>query len=620
MATSNGVDEQQPVNPSQTPQFVKKTVETPILDSDLRRQITVSDGESSEGGGFGAFYQSNKWYFYAILVGVVVIAILAYFAFKKSPATAPKDANVNISVSVPGSVPSGGEAVYTITVSNNDSQKLTGMTLELTYPDGETYENSVPPAQNISGTLFSINGDLVPNGNVVVMVKAKVAGNVNDQKILGIKFHYQYPNFSAQFEKDQTSTITLLASNVLIELDGPATTNNAQLALYTIKYQNNSGADIPNTQIKMVYPDGFSFASAQPSPDSGTDTWNVGTLANGGQAGIQIQGTFNSANPGESKTAQAEFLVLGSSGQYSVQNSSSFVTAISSLPLLVTQSLEQANSDNVINPGDTLNFTVHYQNNAGTVATGVNVQVTLNSKAVDLSSIRVQGGQVNNNAILWNASGVPQLQSLLPSQSGDLSFSVKINNPAVKDSSKNLSLVSSVQIQSNEYSSAFPGGQLNLKISSPSSISTVLSFVSGQLPPEVGKTTVYKVRLALSNSGNDFSNGLLSAFIPSGFIAGSITPAESANAQFDSSTNKLTWNVGSLPAYTGRFSQPRVLEFQVSLNPSSSQVNQSPTLVNTINFTAGDLFTAQAVNISADDITTSDVGGTNGFGNGQVIP
>jgi hypothetical protein len=302
-----------------------------------------------------------------------------------------------------------------------------------------------------------------------------------------------------------------------------------------------------------------------------------------------------------------------------MQNSSSFVTAISSLPLLVTQSLQQSDPDNIINPGDNLSFTIHYQNNAATVATGVNIQVTLNSKAVDLSSIRVQGGQVNNNTILWNASGVPQLASLLPNQSGDLSFSVKVNNPAVKDSSKNLAVVSDIQIQSSEYASAFPGGELSLKISSPSAINTVLSFVSGQLPPQAGKTTTYKVHIARSNSSNDFSNGSLTAFIPAGFIAGSVTTAESGNVQLDPSTNKLTWNVGSLPAYTGRFSQSRVLEFNVTLNPSSSQVNQSPTLVNTINFTATDLFTNQAVNISADDITTSDVSGTSGFGNGQVV-
>ncbi len=614
------MDETKPVVPEQpSPQFIKKTVETPILDSDVRRQITVSDGQSSESGGFGAFYRDNKYYFLAILVGVIVIFLLAYFAFKKSPVTAPKDANVSISVDVPGSVPSGGEAVYKITAQNNDTQKLVSIQLELTYPDGETYENSSPSAQNISGTLYTVP-DLIPGQNATVMVKAKVTGNVNDQKSLGIKLHYQYSNFSSQFEKDQTSTITLLASNVSVELDGPSSTNNAQLVLYTVKYQNNSGADIANTQIKMIYPDGFSFAQATPPPDLGSDTWNIGTLANSGQGTIQIQGTFNSANPGESKTAQAEFLILGQDGQYSIQNSSSFVTAISSLPLLVTQSLEQANSNGVIKPGDTLNFTVHYQNNASTVATGVNIQVTLNSKAVDLSSIKTQGGQVNNNTILWNASGVPQLQSLTPSQSGDVSFSVKINNPAVKDSSKNLSLVSSIQIQSSEYTSAFPGAQLTLKISSPSAISTVLSSVSGPLPPQVGSPSVYKVHIALSNSSNDFSNGQLFAFVPTGFIAGSVTAAESGNVQFDPTTNKLTWNVGSFPANTGRFSQPRVLEFQVSLSPSSSQVNQSPTLVKTINFTANDLYTSQAINISADDITTSDISGTNGFGNGQVIP
>jgi hypothetical protein len=614
------MDETKPVVPEQpSSQFIKKTVETPILDSDVRRQITVSDGQSSESGGFGAFYRDNKYYFLAILVGVIVIFLLAYFAFKKSPVTAPKDANVSISVDVPGSVPSGGEAVYKITAQNNDTQKLVSIQLELTYPDGETYENSSPSAQNISGTLYTVP-DLIPGQNATVMVKAKVTGNVNDQKSLGIKLHYQYSNFSSQFEKDQSSTITLLASNVQVELDGPSSTNNAQLVLYTVKYQNNSGADIANTQIKMIYPDGFSFAQATPPPDLGSDTWNIGTLANNGQGTIQIQGTFNSANSGESKTAQAEFLILGQDGQYSIQNSSSFVTAISSLPLLVTQSLEQANSNGVIKPGDTLNFTVHYQNNASTVATGVNIQVTLNSKAVDLSSIKTQGGQVNNNTILWNASGVPQLQSLTPSQSGDVSFSVKINNPAVKDSSKNLSLVSSIQIQSSEYTSAFPGAQLTLKISSPSAISTVLSSVSGPLPPQVGSTSVYKVHIALSNSSNDFSNGQLFAFVPTGFIAGSVTAAESGNVQFDPATNKLTWNVGSLPANTGRFSQPRVLEFQVSLSPSSSQVNQSPTLVKTINFTANDLYTSQAINISADDITTSDISGTNGFGNGQVRP
>jgi hypothetical protein len=249
--------------------------------------------------------------------------------------------------------------------------------------------------------------------------------------------------------------------------------------------------------------------------------------------------------------------------------------------------------------------------------------VDLNSKAVDFSSIQAQGGQVNNSSIIWNASGVPQLQTLAPSQSGDLTFSLKVNNPAVKDSSKNLTLISNIQIKSNEYTTAFPGNTLTLKLSSPTAINTSLAYVSGQLPPQVGKPTVYKVTFSLTNSSNDFSNGVVTAFIPlaaGSFDSTTVTLAEANNVQFDPSAGKLTWNVGSLPANTGRFGPPRILQFQLTLNPSSSQINQSPVLAKTITFTANDLFTTQPVTATAEDITSNNASGTNGFGNGQVAP
>ena len=61
----------------------------------------------------------------------------------------------------------------------------------------------------------------------------------------------------------------------------------------------------------------------------------------------------------------------------------------------------------------------------------------------------------------------------------------------------------------------------------------------------------------------------------------------------------------------------KILEFQVKLNPSASQVNQSPTLVKSINFAAKDSFTGENISVSADDLTTNDVEGV-GFGNGTV--
>ena len=295
---------QEPTDPG----FVKKPVDTPIFEPALREKISGSANLSavSMASGFKGFYQSNKYYFWAIILGMLIIFTLGYFALRKTPQSAPKEANVAINVDVPSSVASGGEAVYKITLQNNDSQKLVNLQLELAYPEGMAYESSSPQAQNLSGSLFNVP-NLIPGQNASIFVKTKVSGNVNDQKTLHIKFHYHYSNFSSEFVKDQSSTITLVASNVLIALDGPGTTNNAQLVIYNLNYQNNSGSDIQNARIKLNYPAGFAFASATPPPDLGTDTWNVGTLANNASSTIAIQGTFKSAQPGTTQTITAQF-------------------------------------------------------------------------------------------------------------------------------------------------------------------------------------------------------------------------------------------------------------------------------------------------------------------------
>ena len=44
----------------------------------------------------------------------------------------------------------------------------------------------------------------------------------------------------SEFVKDQISIVRLVASDVLVELSGPQTANNAEIIVYTAKYQNNS--------------------------------------------------------------------------------------------------------------------------------------------------------------------------------------------------------------------------------------------------------------------------------------------------------------------------------------------------------------------------------------------
>ncbi len=567
-----------------------------------------------------SFYRANKYYIWVSVFAILIIAILAYFAFKPAAPAAVKEANVEVELQAPETLPSGNEAVYRIAMRNKDSAKLTDLELEITYPQGFTYEESSPKAQNISGSVFSVP-DLLPGQNVSVIIKAKSSGDVNSEKRLTARLHYKYANFNSTFVKESAHTMRLTASDVALEIQGPKETNVAQLVAFTVSYKNNSKDIVKNTRLKATYPQGFNFAASQPTPSLGQDTWNVGDLQSGGEGKITIQGTFASSQPGEQKTLKIQLESLGQDGQYFVQNSAEAVTAITSQPLLVALENQDSQGGGLAAPGDMLNFNVNYQNNAPIAASAVNIVVTLDSKVLDLSSFQAQGAQISGSTLSWNASGVPGLELLNPGESGSLHFSVRIKDPATKDSSKNLTVNISSKIKASEYNTFLPGGQEQIKISSPVKVQTALSFTTGSLPPKVGTKSVYKVTLQLLNSSNDFTEAEVSCFLPT--IAGSFDPnsvsaAERQNVQFDPASGKITWKVAVLPAYSGKFSPARTLEFETSINPSLSEAGSSPVLVRGIRLSAKDNFTQSPVSASAQDLNTASLAGQSGFINGIV--
>lgn len=598
--------------------FVTKKIESPIIPLEAQNQIDPNIKNYTQPK--QSFFKQNRYYILAIVIGIVIISVLSYFAFKK-PANEPtQEAKVKLEIVSPELAPSGSEPVYQIKIENQDTQKLVNMELEITYSSGLSYSNSNIKPSNLSGTLFEIP-DMIPGQNAAIVLKTKVTGNINDNKTLTANLRYKFNNFNSTFTKKQESSLRLAASDIILEINGAQSVSNAQIAVYNIKYKNTSNSDIKNARLKIDFPPGFSFASANPLPDISNNIWNIAKLSKDQEGTIELSGSFKDSNPGEAKSFNADFSVQGKDGNYFVQSQASFISGISSLPLLVSQIIENQKENNIVNPGETINLEVRFQNNAAIVASGVNIIMSLDSKAVDLSSLRSEGGQISGNTITWNASGVKSLENLLPSESGSVSMSFTLKNPATKDSSKNLTVISSLKIKSNEYETFFPGNEISLKISSPASLASSLKFDSGTFPPQVGLKTIYKTSLSLKNSSNDIAEGVLTAFITSGsanFIPGSVSSAESSKFEFDQATGKITWKVGNLPAYAGKFNPSRNVDFGLSIIPSASQAGDSPELLTNIKFTGKDSFTGQEVILETENITTDDAD-TSGNGNGRVV-
>ncbi len=567
----------------------------------------------------GAFYRDNKMYVWASVLGVLILSVLAVFAFRPAKVE-QKPAKVELKIDASETVPSGGEQVYKVKIANQDSAKLVDVELELSYPEGVEFIDSTPKSTTLSGTTFPVP-DLSPGQNVAVIIKTKIQGQVNDEKKVNFKLHYKFSNFNSEFATDTDHAVRIIASDVALELSGPESTDNAQVVTYTLNYKNNSDKTVDNARMELIYPENFKFADSEPQPNLAKNIWNLGSLESGQGGTITFRGSFASAGTGQSQTFTANLSVLDDQGKFFTQATTSFITTIGSLPLSVTQEITSGASSGIAKPGETLNYKITYRNNTAVPARGSQIAVTLDSNALDFSSIRAEGGQVNNATIIWNASSESNLETLNPNESGTLNFSVKINNPPVRDTSKNIEVRSSVKIKSAEYAEFLPGNDLAIKISTLASVETSLEHVSGALPPRVGESTTYRVNIALRNGTNELRDGLLTAFIPvtaGGVDISSVQPAKEISlVSFDQSTGKLTWKVGSLPAHTGDFSPLRKISINVRLNPSSSQAGQQPEILKSVTYTTTDNFTEQALTLTGNSLNTGSLQ-DGGYSNGTV--
>lgn len=608
--------------PSETG-FETKPVGTPSLDPATKDQIAVKSVPSApetplSGASQSSIFRGNKLYIIAGLIGAVIIALVFFFMTRGGEEV--KEANVTMEIDMPSEIPGNAESIIKIKVENKDSESLVKPELEVVYPEGFRYVTSTPEAKNITGNLFAF-GDIAPGQAPTLLIKVRAEGGIGESQKLKAKLRYRFKNFSSEFAKEAEKTAVVIASGVQLNLDGPNRTNNSELITYTLTYVNNADSEFKNARIEFNYPAGFTFAGGSPEPSVGKNIWTLPQVPPDYKGTITVSGSFKSATPGESQTITAKFLSADSGGSFRAQAESSFITAIESLPLLVTHELTQNSDKPIVSPGDDVTYRVRYQNNATTAARGVNIIVSLSSKAIDVNSIRAEGAQISGSTISWNASSIPNLEIVNPNESGEFTFTFEVNNPPVKDSSTNIDIKSSIKIKSNEYEQFLPGNELRVKIRSLAEVFTGLKYSSGALPPRVGNDTVYAVSISAKNLTNNLDNCTLTGFIavnPAGFETSSMAPAlEASRTTFDPKTGKITWNIGQLRAHTGDFSQSRTLNFNLKINPSASQAGDEVLLVKSITASCTDSFTEEDVGLSTEDITTEDID-DNGGNSGRV--
>jgi len=544
----------------------------------------------------------------AIFILVIALAGFSYYYFFMRPA----GANVAIEFSVtPSQVLVGNPFTLTIPVSNFSDQVLKNARLSISLPDKISYLDGSSGQRIIEKNIGDIGpGSVNSNGNGNDF-RLLALGDAQTLRHIDAKLSYQLTGSTADFESKSGIDISVGQQAVDLSFDLPQGVFGGSSFDITVKYQNNSGRDFSNDVIlKMDYPSGFQFAKSSIAPASANNNqWNFGKLPKGASGNFTITGSIVG-------TGQSSFDFHGAisasgkdfGGQTFIISEQTGNVSISASPLSISPSVN-GSADYVAHAGDGLTYSLHYKNGSSDTFQNITIKASLSGEMFDFSSLRTDAAfDPIKNAFTWMAANTPTLAQLSPGEEGTVSIvlNLKKDFPIRRISDKNYLLKLQVEINSP----TVPSGTAASKTVSVANMETKVAgkiaidakafwrdassgiLNSGPYPPLVNQPTKYTIHWLLTNYSTDVSGVQVSAFLQSGAKWTGVTKSNTDNQPaYDSSSGKVTWDVGDLMATKGVISKQPEAIFQVEVTPAMNQLNQAITFLSDTGVTGQDNFT-----------------------------
>ncbi|HEV7374416.1 MAG TPA: DUF11 domain-containing protein [Pyrinomonadaceae bacterium] len=217
--------------------------------------------------------------------------------------TTPINAASNLAVTktVNNATPNVGNTVtYTITLTNNGPSNATNVRLTDAVPSGLTYVSSTPSGTttyNSATGLWTI-GALANAASATLVINATVNAGPGNNTITNTTSGLTADQFDP-VSSNNVGSVSLRVTRSDLSLT--KTVNNAtpsfgQSVIFTITLSNAGPDGATGVAVKDLLPAGLGFSSYTASVGSyvsGTGIWTVGSLANSGNATLQITATVN---------------------------------------------------------------------------------------------------------------------------------------------------------------------------------------------------------------------------------------------------------------------------------------------------------------------------------------
>ena len=397
-----------------------------------------------------------------------------------------------------------------------------------------------------------------------------------------------------------------------MDIKGPVDVVNGQDTTFTVTFTNVTTRDFDNLAVQLAYPAGFIFTGSNTVPSKSNNYWLLGKIPASSSISIDISGSFSGDN-NEQKLVKAELgQVIGNNFAPQLSASATFKIIPSSLKVTLT-----SDSVDSVKLGDTINFKLNYANQGNIGLNNLNIVANLTGVALDYTRIQARDAIITGQTITWKAASMPGLNVLSPNEKGEITFSVPVKQQPASNL-KNQLITASATISSEEINRPTRAANIELKLISELDLSVTGEYVSGSNPMKAGQSTLFSMTFLLSNLSNDVSGTEVTASLPlppSAWKNVVLPESEAARLSYDSNSGKIKWQIGNLPAFTGKFSTAARVIFQIEVLPSEADINKPMPLLSEVKATGTDTFVNKLLEtqtISQVDTGTIDDDGLDG--------
>jgi hypothetical protein len=534
--------------------------------------------------------------FFKFLLTIALLAGLAYLAYFYFFNGTNDSNSLELKITAPEKVTAGEEFSYKIEYHNPSKFVLTKAYLEIQYPENFILTSASLPAA--SGNYGWNLPDIASGANLSLTITGKLINNPDSVNVISGRLSYVPMNYSSQFKKEASASTLVSDPGFQVDLEYSNTAflnqDNA-MSLIISNIENNYLGDF---NLSFSLPDETNADVSSSSNTTATDASSSNLIASSSQVIITKAGGASWLISGLNMTSGRQEIPLSYKIGAQINNPQIIVRLEKKMtdgksyafwektfsPELVKSDLNLAMSingiktDNAINFGQTLNYSVSYNNQGSNTFKDVVIMAALTGDFLDFNSLTMEKpGSLSGGTIIWTKNEIPELAEIKPGAQGVINFSIDILPFKDGDLGKNLSVVSYAQYGVNNKAVSGSDNKSNTitsRLNSDLSLSERILYFnddnqpvgSGSLPPKVGEKTSFKVYWVVKNNLHELADTQVVFNLPSNINWDEKNTADVGSINYNPDTRQVIWEIGLLPVSVYQANA----EFSISVTPAES--------------------------------------------------